>query len=91
MQYGVGGASTNTSANLLVFSFNTSVTPRASDFTVQLSDASQTGNVSVLSAYSSSSDYLVRVSRLSCLLTVTTDAQATAKGFLMEPSKSVLC
>ncbi|KAL0027049.1 hypothetical protein WJX79_001319 [Trebouxia sp. C0005] len=61
MQYGVGGATTNSSANLLVFSLNTSVTPRATDFTVQLSSTSQTGNVSVLSTYSSSSDYLVRV------------------------------
>ena len=66
MQYGVGGARTNSSANLLVFSFNTSVAPRASDFTVQLSNTSQTGNVSVLSTYSSSSDYLVRVCHLSC-------------------------
>ncbi len=65
MQYGVGGATTNSSANLLVFSFNTSVTPRAADFTVQLSNTGQTGNVSVLSTYSSSSDYLVRVGHLS--------------------------
>ena len=63
MQYGVGGARTNTSANLLVFSFNTtSVTPRSTDFTVQLSGTGQTGNVSVISTYSSPSDYLVRVS-----------------------------
>ena len=61
MQYGVGGAKTNTSANLLVFSFNTSVTPRAADFSVQLSGTTQPGNVSVLSTYSTSSDYLVRV------------------------------
>ena len=66
MQYGVGGATTNSSANLLVFSFNTSVTPRATDFTVQLSNTGQTGNVSVLSSYSSSSDYLVRVGHLLC-------------------------
>ena len=61
MQYGVGGARTNALANLLVFSFNSSQAPRATDFTVQLGSATQAGNVSVLSTYSSPSDYLVRV------------------------------
>ena len=65
MQYGVGGARTNALANLLVFSFNnSSEAPRAVDFTVQLSNAAQAGNVSVLSTYSSPSDYLVRVRSL---------------------------
>lgn len=61
MQYGVGGASTNALANLLVFSSNSSEPPIASDFTVQLGNPAQAGNVSVLSTYTSPSDYLIRV------------------------------
>ena len=61
MQYGVGGARTNAVANLLVFSSNSSGPPSATDFAVQLGTPAQTGNVSVLSTYSSSSDYLIRV------------------------------
>lgn len=64
MQYGVGGARTNAVANLLVFSLNSSGPPRATDFAVQLGDPAQTGNVSVLSTYSSPSDYLIRVTCL---------------------------
>lgn len=64
MQYGMGGARTNAAANLLVFSSNSSGPPRATDFEVQLGDPAQTGNVSVLSMYSSSSDYLIRVGSL---------------------------
>ena len=64
MQYGVGGAHTNALANLLVFSSNSSEVPSASDFTVQLGNTGQAGNVSVLSTYSSPSDYLIRVSCL---------------------------
>ena len=61
MQYGVGGARTNAVANLLEFSSNSSAPPSATDFEVQLGNPAQTGNVSVLSTYSSSSDYLIRV------------------------------
>ena len=63
MQYGVKGASTNSSANLLVLSLPVSpgATPRPTDFTVQLGQASQTGNVSVLSNFVSDTDFLLRV------------------------------
>ena len=63
MQYGVNGARTNSSANLLVLSLPVSpgVAPRPTDFTVQLAPASQTGNVSVLSNYVSDADFLLRV------------------------------
>lgn len=62
MQYGVGGAHTNALANLLVFASNSSQVPTANDFSVQLGNTGQAGNVSVLSTYSSPLDYLIRVS-----------------------------
>ncbi|KAL3158336.1 hypothetical protein ABBQ38_010577 [Trebouxia sp. C0009 RCD-2024] len=61
MQYGVGGAHTNALANLLVFASNSSQVPTANDFSVQLGNTGQAGNVSVLSTYSSPLDYLIRV------------------------------
>lgn len=64
MQYGVGGARTNAVANLLVFSSNSGGPPRATDFAVQLGDPAQTSNVTVVSSYSSPSDYLIRVTCL---------------------------
>ena len=64
MQYGVRGATTNTSVNLVVFAYNStgSNTPTAADFTLQMGATREVGKVLVLSTYSSPSDYLVRVS-----------------------------
>ena len=63
MQYGVTGAVSNTSANLLVLALpaQPDMTPSATDFTVQLAQSSQLGTVSLLPNQVSGTDFLVQV------------------------------
>lgn len=63
MQYGVTGAVSNTSTNLLMLALPAapSMAPQIADFTVQLDQSGQTGRVGLLSQYASSKDFLVQV------------------------------
>ena len=63
MQYGVDGAVSNSSANLLVLALpaQPDVIPTPTDFTVQLAQSSQLGIVSLLPNHVSGTDFLVQV------------------------------
>lgn len=64
MQYGVTGAISNTSTNLLMLALpaQPEVLPTGSDFTVQLERSNQTCSVAVLPDQTSGADVLVQVS-----------------------------
>lgn len=69
MQYGVAGAVSNSSANLLMLALpaQPSVTPRATDFTVQLQQHGQTGTVTLLAESILAADFLIQVTTQSCV------------------------